>query len=323
MIKPPARELAKNLVPYLILSVAPLCWAGNIVLARGVADIIPPVAFAFWRWTLACVLILPFTLRQLAQDWPEITRRWKMLFGLAVLGISSFNTLLYTAVHTTTAINGALIQTTMPAVIVLLSLVLYREGVSCRQMAGVLLCLLGAGLIVLRGEWRTVQTLSFVQGDLLMIIAVILYGLYSALLRRRPPIHPLSFLAATFFLGSAGLLPVYLAELVSVGPFSLSRNIALSILYVALFPSIVAYFCWNRGVDRVGPNRAGLFINLIPVFASMLSVWLLGESIQIFHVAGMALIAGGMALFYLAGSSSRPVNAAASKRSRGFPPARP
>jgi len=298
MFKQPGRDLAKNLLPYLILSVAPLCWAGNIVLARGVADIIPPVAFAFWRWTLASVLILPFTLRQLALDWPEITRRWKMLFGLAILGISSFNTLLYTAVHTTTAINGALIQTTMPAVIVLLSLVLYREKVSRRQMTGVLLCLLGAGLIVLRGELRTLLNLSFVQGDLLMMIAVILYGLYSALLRRRPPIHPLSILATTFFLGSAGLLPVYLAELAFVGPFSLSRDIALSILYVALFPSIVAYFCWNKGVDRVGPNRAGLFINLIPVFASFLSVWLLGESIQFFHIGGMALIAGGMALFY-------------------------
>jgi drug/metabolite transporter (DMT)-like permease len=289
---------AKTLTPYLMLSLAPLCWAGNIVLARGVADSIPPVAFAFWRWTLASILILPFALRPLAHDWLEITRRWKMLFGLAVLGISSFNTLLYTAVHTTTAINGSLIQTTMPAVIVLLSLVLYREKVSQRQMAGVLLCLLGAGLIVLRGKWQTLLTLSFVQGDLLMIIAVILYGLYSVLLRRRPPIHPLSFLTATFLLGSAGLLPVYLAELAFVGPFTLSRNIALSILYVALFPSIVAYFCWNKGVDRVGPNRAGLFINLIPVFASLLSVWLLGESIRSFHLGGMALIAGGMVLFY-------------------------
>jgi drug/metabolite transporter (DMT)-like permease len=292
---------AEALAPYLMLSLAPLCWAGNIVLARGVADIIPPVAFAFWRWTLACVLVLPFALRQVAQDWSAITRRWKMLFALAVLGISSFNTLLYTAVHTTTAINGALIQTTMPALIVLLSLVLYRERISRRQGAGVLLCLLGAGLIVLRGDWGTLLTLSFAQGDLLMIIAVVFYGLYSALLRRRPSIHPLSFLAATFFLGAAGLLPFYLAELAFVGPFSLSRNIALSILYVALFPSVVAYFCWNKGVDRVGPNRAGLFINLIPVFASLLSVWLLGESIRAFHVGGMALIGGGMVLFYYSG----------------------
>jgi drug/metabolite transporter (DMT)-like permease len=298
MSKQPARNFATNLVPYLILSVAPLCWAGNIVLARGVAELIPPVAFAFWRWTLAFALILPFTLRQLAQDRGEIARRWKMLLLLAVLGISSFNALLYTAVHTTTAINGSLIQSTMPAVIVLLSLILYREKVATPQMGGVALCILGACLVVLRGDLKTLLTMSFVQGDLLMVIAVVFYGLYSALLRRRPAIHPLGFLAATFFLGAAGLFPAYLAELAITGPFALSRDIVLSLLYVALFPSIVAYFCWNKGVDLVGPNRAGLFINLIPAFASLFSVWLLGESIQPFHIGGMALILGGMVLFY-------------------------
>jgi drug/metabolite transporter (DMT)-like permease len=300
MVEQPARDLSRNLLPYLILSVAPLCWAGNIVLARGVADLIPPVAFAFWRWTLAFVLILPFTLRQIAQDRDAIARRWKVLLLLAVLGISSFNVLLYTAVHTTTAINGALIQSTMPAVIVLLSLILYRETVAARQMGGVVLCILGAGLVVLRGDLKTLLSLSFVQGDLLMVIAVVCYGLYSAVLRRRPAIHPLSFLSATFFLGAAGLFPVYLVELAITGPFALSRDIVFSILYVALLPSIVAYFCWNKGVDLVGPNRAGLFINLIPVFASLLSVWLLGESIQPFHIGGMGLIGGGMALFYSA-----------------------
>jgi drug/metabolite transporter (DMT)-like permease len=294
------RGFGKNLLPYLILSVAPLCWAGNIVLARGVADIIPPVAFAFWRWTLAFILILPFTARQLAREWIVITRQWKMLLLLALLGISSFNTLLYTAVHTTTAINGALIQSSMPAVIVLLSLVLYREKISTRQMLGVLLCIIGACLIVLRSELKTLLTLSFVQGDLIMIVAVVLYGLYSALLRRRPAVHLLSFLTATFGLGAASLFPVYLAELAAAGPFALDRNVAASILYVAVFPSIAAYFCWNKGVDAVGPNRAGLFINLIPVFASLLSVWLLGESIRDFHIAGMSLIFIGMALFYLA-----------------------
>ena len=306
-LRDPARTQMKNrsavpwanaLAPYLILSIAPLCWAGNIVLARGVADILPPVAFAFWRWTLAFILILPFTLRQLLQDWNEVTRRWKMLLLLAVLGISSFNTLLYTAVHTTTAINGALIQSSMPAVIVLLGLVLYREKITMRQMFGVLLCIIGAGLIVLRGDLNALLTMSFVQGDLLMILAVAFYGLYSALLRRRPAIHPRSFLAATFCLGAAGLFPVYLAELATVGPLALGRNTVASILYVAIFPSIVAYFCWNKGVDVVGPNRAGLFINLIPVFASLLSVGLLGESIELFHVGGMAFIIGGMALFY-------------------------
>ncbi|MCU0559639.1 MAG: DMT family transporter [Desulfobacterales bacterium] len=295
--QPPAKPAA-SFWPYLILSVAPLCWAGNIVLARGVAELLPPVAFAFWRWVLAFVLILPFSLRHLAADRRAIARGWKTLLLLSLLGISSFNALLYTAVHTTTAINGSLIQSSMPAVIVLLSLLLYREKATLRQMAGVALCILGAALIVLRGEFTTLFAMSFVQGDLLMTIAVAAYALYSALLRRRPPIHPLSLLATTFLLGAAGLLPAYLVERAAAGPFPLNREIVLSILYVALFPSIVAYFCWNKGVDLLGPNRAGLFINLIPVFTALLSVWLLGESIRLFHIGGMGLISGGMVLFY-------------------------
>jgi drug/metabolite transporter (DMT)-like permease len=295
----------KTFAPYLILSVAPLCWAGNIVLARGMADTIPPVAFAFWRWTLALMLVLPFTLRQVALDWREITRRWKRLLLLAVLGISGFNTLLYTAVHTTTAINGALIQTSMPAVIVLLSRLMYRESVTGWQMKGVFLCLLGAGLIVLRGDLRSLLTLSFAQGDLLMVLAVLLYGLYSVLLQRRPAIHALSFLTATFALGAVGLLPIYLAELAITGSFALNRGAVFSLLYVAFFPSIVAYFCWNKGVGLVGPNRAGLFINLIPAFASLLSIWLLDESIRLFHIGGMGLIAGGMIWFYRSSAAPR------------------
>ncbi len=296
----PAGRRAPGIVPYLVLSLAPLCWAANVVLARGVADLIPPAAFAFWRWVAAALMVLPFTAGHLAADRHALARGWKTLLGLAVLGISSFNVLLYTAVHTTTSLNAALIQSSMPAVIVILTLVLYRERVSLRQSAGIALCIAGAGLIVLRGDWRTLASMGVATGDLLMVLAVICYGLYSALLRRRPAVHPLSFLAVSFVLGAAGILPVYLLELATAGGFTPTREAALSILFVALFPSIVAYFCWNKGVERVGPNRAGLFINLIPVFASLLSTGLLGESIHAFHVAGMALIAGGMGLFYAA-----------------------
>jgi drug/metabolite transporter (DMT)-like permease len=288
-----------GILPYLVLALAPLCWAANIVLARGVVELIPPAAFAFWRWSLAALLVVPFARRHLAADREALARGWKRLLILAVLGISGFNALLYTAVHTTTAINGALIQTSMPAVIAVLTLGLYRERLTPRQMSGIALCIAGAVLVVLRGELRTLAAMGVATGDLLMVAAVICYGLYSVLLRRRPAIHPLSFLAATFALGAAGLLPAYLVELSFVGGFALTREVALSVVFVAIFPSIVAYFCWNKGVDRVGPNRAGLFINLIPVFASLLSTGLLGESVQGFHVAGMALIAGGMALFYL------------------------
>ena len=133
--------------PYLLTAVAPLCWGSNIVLARGVADIIPPVSFAFWRWTIAFVILLPFTWRTARQDWPRVVKSWKIMSVLSILGISFFNTLLYTAVHTTTAINGAMIQTTMPAVIILATLVMFREKVSGLQILGVAICIFG-GMIL-------------------------------------------------------------------------------------------------------------------------------------------------------------------------------
>ncbi|MGD9311727.1 MAG: DMT family transporter, partial [Desulfobacterales bacterium] len=283
--------------PYLMLAIAPLCWAGNIVLARGVIDIIPPVTLAFWRWTIASLMLWPFAYRYAKQDWPLFTRHWKIMLFLSVVGISGFNTLLYTAVHTTTAINGALIQTTMPAVIILISLAAFKEKVTRLQSLGVGLCILGAVLVVLRGRLSTFLDLSFVRGDLLMLVAVVLYALYSAYLHRRPSIHPLSFLMFTFVLGALGLVPLYLWE-ISYGPaFGLSLDVVASVLYVAAFPSIVAFFCWNRGVELIGANRAGLFINLIPVFASIMAIIWLGESLKAFHLIGMLLIFGGMVLF--------------------------
>jgi len=283
--------------PYLLTAVAPLCWGGNIVLARGVVDIIPPVGFAFWRWTIAFVILLPFAWRPARQDWPRVVKSWKIMSALSILGISFFNTMLYTAVHTTTAINGAMIQTTMPAVIILATLVMFKERVSGLQILGVAVCIFGALIVILRGRLDTLLGMSFATGDILMLGAVVLYALYSVLLRRKPAISPLSFLIYTFGLGILFLLPLYLWELAGGATMDLTLPVILSILYVAVFPSIVAYFCWNRGVEVLGANRTGLLINFIPVFASILAILFLGETLQAFHVIGLALIFGGMILF--------------------------
>lgn len=283
--------------PYLLTAVAPLCWGGNIVLGRGMADSIPPVSFAFWRWTIAFVILLPFTWRTARQDWSRVVKSWKIMCVLSILGVSFFNTMLYTAVHTTTAINGAMIQTAMPAVIILATLVMFKEKVSALQIMGVAICIIGAFIVILRGRWDTLLGMSFASGDILMMGAVILYALYSVLLRRRPAVHPLSFLIYTFGLGILFLLPLYIWELACSATMNLNHRVILSILYVAVFPSIVAYFCWNRGVEVLGANRTGLFINLIPVFASVLAILFLGESLRAFHFFGMSLIFGGMILF--------------------------
>ena len=266
-------------------------------MARGMADIIPPASFAFWRWMIAFVILLPFTWRTARQDWSRVVGSWKIMCVLSILGVSFFNTMLYTAVHTTTAINGAMIQSTMSAVIILATLVMFKERITRLQILGVTICISGAFVVILRGQWNTLLGMSFAPGDILMMGAVILYALYSALLRQRPAIHPLSFLIYTFGLGIIFLLPLYIWELAGNQTMTLTYPVILSILYVALFPSIVAYFCWNRGVEVLGANRTGLFINLIPVFASILAILFLGETLQAFHVVGMVLIFSGMILF--------------------------
>jgi drug/metabolite transporter (DMT)-like permease len=284
-------------LPYLFLVIAPLCWAANVVLARGVVHIIAPVSLAFWRWSIAFLIILPFTWSNIKQDRKTAIRHWKILTVLSILGISSFNTLLYTAVHTTTAINVALIQTAMPSMIILISRLFFYERIRMIQLIGVTGCILGAFLVVLKGSLDTFLKLSFDKGDLLMITAVFFYALYCVLLRKRPRMHPMSFLTYTFGIGVLGLIPLYAWETATLGSAAFTREAALSILFVAVFPSIVAYYCWNRGIEMIGASRAGLFINLVPVFASIMAILWLNESLEIYHVAGMTLIFGGMILF--------------------------
>lgn len=282
---------------YLLLILPPLFWAGNTVLARGVADLIPPVAMSFYRWAIALTILLPLTWRQIRKDWSNICRSWKIILLISLLGISSFNTLLYTAAHTTTALNIALMQSVMPAVIVLLSFALFAERVSRLQLFAVLLCMLGAGFIVLHGDWQRLRELSFVSGDLIMLLAICLYALYSVLLRKRPEIHPLSFLTATFAVGAISLLPLYFWEIAHSPPLQLSQTVILSLLYVGICPSIFAYLCWNRGIEQIGANRAGLYINLIPLFASFMAVLFLDETFQDYHLHGMLFIFAGLILF--------------------------
>ncbi len=289
---------------YFLLILPPLFWAGNSVLARGVADLIPPVAMSFWRWGIALAILLPFTWKQVRKDWPKIKVGWKNIFLLGLLGIASFNTLLYTAAHTTTALNIALTQSVMPVVIVVISFVLFRERISQLQIFAITLCTLGAGYIITHGEWQRVMQLKFVAGDLIMLCAVTLYGLYSVLLRKRPDIHPMSFLTTTFAVGVMLLLPLYLWEIPQYPSLELTQPVIFSLLYVAICPSILAYLCWNKGVHEVGANQAGLYINLIPLFASLLAILFLGERFQHYHLIGIILIGSGLLLFNL--PMSRP-----------------
>lgn len=284
---------------YLLMILPPLFWAGNATLARFVADQITPITLAFWRWVIALTVLIPFTWPHVRKDWPEIKKGGRNIILLGLLGIASFNALLYTAAHTTTAINISLTQSIMPAIIVLISFLLFGDRITLRQMFAIALCAIGACYIVIRGDIQRLKDLEFVIGDLIMLLAVILYAIYTALLRKRPDIHPLSFLTTTFAVGVVFLLPPYLWEIQSGPPLVLSQSVILSLIYVAFFPSILAYLCWNRGIYEIGANRAGLYINLLPLFTALLAMFFLEERFQAYHIAGIFFIFSGLLLFNL------------------------
>ncbi|MGK2908119.1 MAG: DMT family transporter [Desulfuromonadales bacterium] len=282
--------------PYLLLILAVLFWSGNFILGRAFHSEIPPVALAFWRWIGAALLVTLPALPHLRRDRRALLQHWPAVLLLSTLGIAAFNTLAYSGLQYTEAINAFLLQSLMPVLIVLLSFVIFREKVTKLQSVGILVSLCGAVTIITRGDADILLSLSINRGDLLVFAAVVCYAGYTVLLRKRPHVHPLAFIATTFWLGSFILIPFYLWETLTVARLELKPASMLVISYVMVFPSIVSYLCYNRGVELIGANRAGLFIHLMPVFGSLMAVVFLGEIFCWFHGLGILLIGAGIYL---------------------------
>ncbi len=280
--------------PYILLTLAVLFWSGNFVLGRAVRLDVPPIGLAFWRWAVGFLIILPFAWGHLRRDWPEILHHWKIVLFLAATGVAAFNAIIYSALHKTTAVNALLMQSAMPVVIVVLGFVIFRERVTVRQSFGIAVSLTGAVTVIAKGSLSILLSLDFNGGDLWVAAAVVIYAAYSALLRNRPRVHGLSFIAVTFALGVVMLAPVYAWEISQGGVMEISRVTVLSVLYVAVFPSVLSYLFFNRGVELAGANKAGMFIHLMPLFGGGLAVVFLGETPRFFHAVGLVLILSGI-----------------------------
>jgi len=288
--------------PYLLLVLATLFWSGNFVLGRAVSARIPPIGMAFWRWALALAVLLPFSLPHLRGQGAAILRSWKTLLPLGILGIGSFNTLVYIGLHETTATNAILLNSACPAFILAISFLLRSQMATPRQCVGIAVSLLGVVTIVARGSFSALLSLSFNRGDLWVLTAVLCWAFYTILLKARPEgIHPLALLAVLMGIGVACLAPLYAWEISRGSRVVPDAATIGSLLYLALLPSLAAYVFWNQAVAEIGANRAGAFLHLMPAFGSLLAVLLLGEAFRYFHGAGIALILLGVTL-----AGSRP-----------------
>jgi drug/metabolite transporter (DMT)-like permease len=280
--------------PYLLLCITAMCWAGNAIVGRLAAGHIPPVTLSFLRWSAAFLIILPFAWKHLARDWPAIRRNLGIMMLLSITGISAFNTLQYWALEHTQALNTLLLQSAAPLVVALWSLILLGTRLTLAQLLGVLLSLCGVLVILLHGDLTTLSKIDFNKGDLIFTVALVIFALYSVLTLKRPNIHGLSVAAFTFGCGALFLVPFFIWELGARPVIQLTTNNLLSLFYVAVFPSTLAYLCFNRGVQLIGANRAAPFFHMVPVFGTIMSIVFIGEHPQAFHFIGFALVLAGV-----------------------------
>jgi drug/metabolite transporter (DMT)-like permease len=306
-IEPASRAPAGNWIanqPYLLLCITALCWAGNAIVGRLAAGHIPPVTLSFLRWWLAFLIILPFAWKHLVRDWGAIRGRLGTMIFLSVTGIAAFNTLQYWALEHTQALNTLLLQSAGPLFVAVWSLILLGVRLTPAQAGGITVSLTGVLVILLHGDLTALTSIEFNKGDIIFTVALAIFGLYSVLSLKRPEIHGLSFVGFTFGCGAACLVPLLIWELFSRPVMQFDTANLLSLFYVAVFPSTLAYLCFNRGVQLIGANRAAPFFHVVPVFGSAMAIVFLGERPQLFHIIGFALVVIGVFV-----ASRKPANA--------------
>lgn len=272
---------------YCLLTVTALLWAGNAITSRWAPGHVSPQVITTLRWAVACACLAPFAARRLAADWPLLRPHWLRILLMGGLG--------YTAGVRTGAVNLALFQGAIPVLVILLNRLAYRVPVTAGQGAGVVLTLIGAALAAMHGDWSVLTRLAFNRGDVLVFGACLLYAGYTIFLPSRPKVAALTFFAAMALAAFLTSLPPLAVEWATGHAVWPSREGWVMVAFVGLGPSLLAQLFFMRGVEMIGPNRAGLFVNLVPIFGAILAVLLVGEPFGATEAAALALVLGGIA----------------------------
>jgi len=283
-------------LPYFIMILPPLFWAGNFVVGRAVSDQHAPIGLSFWRWFLASLILLPFVIKPIWQQRHIIKQHFWQIFLLAILSISAFNSLAYIALQTTSATNATLLNSFIPIFILIISGVFLKENISKTQILGVLVSLAGVFVILTRLDKTVISNLEINQGDLWMLVATLDWALYSILLKYLRPknLNPMPFLGVMMLIGTLVLIPVLLTNPFNEAPITWNNDMIKALAYIAIFPSIISYLAWNYGIQKLGPALGGQFIHLMPLFGALMAVIFLGEQIQLYHLVGGVCIALGL-----------------------------
>ncbi|CAN7443669.1 MULTISPECIES: DMT family transporter [Ensifer] len=281
---------------YFYLCVTALFWGGNSVAGKMAVGHVSPMMLTTLRWVFALLIILVLMTPQIRRDWQKIKQHWLQLLAYGVIGFTTFNALLYSALKYTSAINAVILQAGIPMLIFLFNFMLFRTRASIAQVIGFTVTLIGVLITAAHGDIASLLQLEFNFGDALMIAACIVYAAYTVALRWKPTMHWQSFIAAPAFGALLSAIPLLFWEIGNGTAIFPDTTGWIIVLYAAIFPSLMSQVLYVRGVEMIGANRAGLFINAIPVFGTLLSVMLVGETFHTFHFIALLLVLGGIAI---------------------------
>ena len=285
------------LLGFILAIVTVILWSGNFVVARGLSDQILPLSLAFWRWVIAIVFLLPFALKPLLAQKALVKQHLGYLSIVALLGITLFNSLIYYAGQTSSAINLSVIAITFPIFVLILSRLFLAERIGWNKITGIVLVAVGVLALISKGDWSVLTELTFNIGDLWMLLAAFIFAIYSMMLKQKPMgISVPVFQLTSFVLGLVFLLPFYLLERYLLPAKPMNATILLSTLYLGVFSSLLAFSLWTKAASLIGAVNAGMVYYSMPIFSGALAVVLLGEAVSVLHLYSTLLILLGILL---------------------------
>ena len=290
--------ISKDKTAYIFLIFATLFWSGNFIVGKAASLFeIPPFTLNFYRWTFAWLILAPFTLKEIFQKKEYILKNLKLILILGITSITIFNSIVYYSLNFTQVISGVLMISTIPVMIIFFSWIFKIEKTNFYQILGVIFSLFGVVIIVTKADLNKLLNLNFNKGDLWMVVAMLSWAMYSALLRKKKfELSQISLLQTIISAGLILLLPAYLIEMSLGYRLNIHLPFILTLSYVVLFPGLASFFFWIKGISIIGSNRSGIFLHLMPIFSTIMAILIFKEKFMVFHFIGAVLIITGVFL---------------------------
>ena len=290
--------MSKNYTAYTFLVLATLFWSGNIIVGKFATLFeIPPLSLNFYRWVMVWFILIPFTFKEILHKKNYIKENWLLISFMGIITISTFNSVVYFALNYTQVINAVLMLAGIPAVVMILSLIMNIERANIFQLVGLILSIIGVGTIISNADIQKILSLNFNKGDLWMLVCVLSWSLYSTLLKKKKfELSQFTFIQLMVTVGIIFLIPQYFYEK-SIGlDIPINKFFIAILLYVVIFPAIAAYYCWQKAIELIGPNRSAIFVQLMPLFSALMAILIFREKFQLYHFIGGSFIVTGIYL---------------------------